>query len=50
MDFVMQALMKKYPDMDYFSNIQIDRKITVKGKNSTEVMKIKCNGIELRTD
>jgi len=50
MDFVMQALMKKYPDMDYFSNIQVDRKITVKGKNSTEVMKIKCNGIELRTD
>lgn len=50
MDFALQALMKKYPDMDYFSNIQIDRKVTIKGKKTTEVIKIACNGIELRTD
>ena len=48
MDFVLHKLMNKYPDMDYFSNIQVDRKITLIGKNSTEVIKVKCNGIELR--
>ena len=50
MDFALFALMEKYPDMDYFTNVQIERYKTMSGKKTTETLKIKAHGIELKTD
>lgn len=50
MDFALYTLMEKYPDMDYFTNVTIERYKTMSGKKTTETLKIKAHGIELKTD
>jgi len=50
MDFALYALMEKYPDIDYFTNVQIERIKVITGKKATETLKIKAHGIELKTD
>ncbi len=50
MDFALFALMEKYPDMDYFTNVQIERYKVTKGKKTEETLKIKAHGVNLKTD
>ena len=50
MDFALYALMEMYPEIDYFTNVQIERYKTMKGKKTSETLKIKAHGIELKTD
>lgn len=50
MDFALYALMEKYPDMDYFTNVTIERYKVTKGKKTEETLKIKAHGINLKTD
>ena len=49
-DFVMYALFEKYPDIDYFAGVTVDRVITTQGKQITEKLKVKAIGIKLKTD
>lgn len=50
MDFALYALMDKYPDVDYFTNVQIERYKVTKGKKTEETLKIKAHGVNLKTD
>jgi hypothetical protein len=49
-DFVMYALFEKYPDVDYFAGVTIDRITTTKGKRIDEKLMVKAIGIKLKTD
>lgn len=50
MDFAYYEMVKKYPEIDYFINVRFDREIKVKGKNFTETIIVKADGIVLRID
>lgn len=49
-DFVMYALFEKYPDVDYFTDVRIDRIITVQGKTTTEKLTVRAIGIKIIPD
>jgi hypothetical protein len=50
MEFALNALMEKYPDIDYFTNIKTERIATKTGSVVSETVKISADGIELKTD
>ena len=49
-DFVMYALFEKYPDIDYFMGVTINRITATTGKSSTEQLKVKAIGVKLIVD
>lgn len=51
-DYAFYGLIEKYPDIDYFINVRFDRKTVVSknGKNWTETVTCKADGIKLKTD
>jgi hypothetical protein len=50
-DFVMYALFEKYPDVDYFAGVTINRTTSIIGNNNiTETLTVKAIGIKLKTD
>lgn len=49
-EFAIYALIEKYPDIDYFVNLRYDRVVEKRGGSTKETLKIKADGIELKTD
>mgnify|MGYP007064295212 CR=1 FL=1 len=49
-DFALYALFEKYPDIDYFTNVRLERRKVIAGATITETVIITATGIELRTD
>jgi hypothetical protein len=51
-DFAFYALIEKYPDVDYFINVRLDRKHILSGTSSrfTETIIIRADGVKLKTD
>jgi hypothetical protein len=51
-DFAFYALIEKYPDVDYFINVRLDRKHVLSGTSSkfTETIIIRADGVKLKTD
>jgi hypothetical protein len=49
-DFAFYDMVEKYPDIDYFTDVRFDRKFVKKGKRYSETVKVRANGINLRTD
>lgn len=50
MNFAYYTMVEKYPDVDYFINVRFDRKTTQKGKNWSETIIVKADGVKLKTD
>lgn len=50
MEFALNALMEKYPDIDYFTNIKTERIITKTSGIVSDRVIIKADGIEIKTD
>jgi hypothetical protein len=48
--FAYYELVEKYPDVDYFINVRFDRELIVKGKNFTEKVIVRADGVVLRVD
>jgi len=49
-EFAMYTLIKKYPDVDYFMNVRINKLRETKGKITTETVKLEAIGVDLNTD
>ncbi len=54
-DFSLYTLMEKYPDVDYFTNVRIERTSVKKyflmfNLGETQNVKIKADGVDLKTD
>lgn len=50
MSFAYYEMVNKYPEIDYFINVRFERLTTTNGTRFTEIVIVKSDGINLRTD